>query len=292
MNLAVAVMFLNEEEYLPKLLASVARQSRPPEHLLLVDDGSDDASPAIASRFAERHAYARVLRRPARARSADRLATASELIAFEWAVERLGAPYDVIAKLDGDLELTPRCFERVVAALERDPRLGIAGAALDLRGPDGTLRPERSAPWHVRGATKFYRRECWEQIAPLPPMLGWDTIDEARARMRGWRVAAVELPEGNLLHMRPTGTHDGAIRGFRRRGAAAWAYGAHPVHVVGSALVRASEPPRGLGAAAYLGGWLRAALHREPRAEPELLRFIRTEQRLRLRNLVLRRAGG
>jgi biofilm PGA synthesis N-glycosyltransferase PgaC len=288
--LAVAVMFLNEEQYLPRLLASIEAQSRPPEHLLLVDDGSDDDSPAIAAQFAEQHPYARVLRRPRRPASADRLATAAELAAFEWAVGQLDDPYDVIAKLDGDLELTPRCFERIVAALEEDPELGIAGAALDLPGPDGASRPEHSAPWHVRGATKFYRRECWAQIAPLPAILGWDTIDEARARMRGWRVASVALPEGNLLHMRPTGTYDGAIRGYRRRGVAAWAYGAHPVHVLGSALLRATQRPRAVGGAAYLVGWLGAALRRGPRAEPEVVHYVRREQRARVREVVLGRA--
>jgi poly-beta-1,6-N-acetyl-D-glucosamine synthase len=289
MILAVAVTFLNEERYLPRLLASIESQTRHPEHLLLVDDGSDDASPEIAERFAAEHGYARVLRRPQRARNADRLATAAELTAFTWAVDQLDDPFDVIAKMDGDLELTPRCFERIVAALERDPQLGIAGAALDLPDASGARRPERSAPWHVRGATKFYRRECWEQIKPLPPILGWDTIDEARARMHGWHVASVDLPEGNVLHMRPTGTYDGAVRGFRRRGVAAWAYGAHPAHVVGSAVLRAGKRPRGVGGAAYLGGWLAAAMRRDPRAEPELVRFVRAEQRGRMRDAVLRR---
>jgi glycosyltransferase involved in cell wall biosynthesis len=291
MILAVAIMFLNEERFLPRLLASIERQTRTPEQLLLVDDGSDDASPEIAARFAERHPYARVLRRPRRAPAADRLATAAELTAFAWAVDQLDSEFDVIAKMDADLELTPRCFERIVTAMECDPRLGIAGAPLDLPGPDGAPRPEHSAPWHIRGATKFYRRECWEQIAPLPAILGWDTIDEARARMHGWRTATVTLPEGNLLHMRPTGTYDGAIRGFRRRGTAAWAYGAHPVHVVGSALLRTREHPRGVGGAAYLAGWVSAALRRDPRAEPELVRFVHREQRARMRDLVLRRVG-
>jgi glycosyltransferase involved in cell wall biosynthesis len=284
-------MFLNEEHYLPRLLASIEQQTRPPDHLLLVDDGSDDASPEIAAQFAERHPYARVLSRPRRERSADRLAAAAELVGFGWAVEQLDAPFDVIAKMDGDLELSPRCFERIVTALEADPRLGIAGLPLDLPRPDGTRRPEPSAPWHVRGATKFYRRECWEQIAPLPAILGWDTIDEARARMRGWRVESVPLPEGNVLHMRPTGSYDGAVRGFRRRGMAAWAYGAHPVHVVGSALVRVRQRPRAIGGAAYIAGWASAAIRRDPRAEPELVRFVRREQRARVRDHLLRRVG-
>jgi biofilm PGA synthesis N-glycosyltransferase PgaC len=292
MILVVAVMFLNEERLLPQLLASIERQSRLPDRLLLVDDGSDDASPDIAERFAQQHPYVRVLRRPRRERAADRLATAAELTAFQWAVAQHDEHYDVIAKMDGDLELTPRCFERVMAALEREPRLGIAGVALSMTGPDGVPRPERSAPWHVRGATKFYRRECWEQISPLPAILGWDTIDEARARMHGWRVASVPLPEGNPLHLRPTGSYDGALKGFRRRGAAAWAYGAHPANIIVSALVRVRDRPRVIGSGAYLGGWVGAAIRRDPRAERALVRFVRREQRERMRRILLHRLIG
>jgi len=59
--------------------------------------------------------------------------------------------------------------------------------------------------------------------------------------------------------------------------------------VVGSAVLRAGQRPRGVGGAAYLGGWLAAAMRRDPRAEPELVRFVRAEQRGRMRDAVLRR---
>jgi hypothetical protein len=282
--LAVAVVFLNEADHLPRLLESVTRQTRTPDRLLLVDDGSDDASPEIAQRFAEEHPHARVLRRPRRRREKDRLAAAAELAAFQWAVGELDEDFDVIAKLDADLELTPRFFEAVVAALDRDPALGIAGAALRLPAADGAFHHERSAPWHVRGATKFYRRTCWEQIAPLPAILGWDTIDEARARLRGWSVEVVAVPGGDALHLRTTGSYDGAVRGFRRKGIAAWAYGAHPLGVIASAIVRTRDRPRVAGAVAYLAGWLSAAVRRQTRAEPEVLRFVRRQQLSRLRH--------
>jgi GT2 family glycosyltransferase len=284
--LAVAVVFLNEEALLPRLLESIAGQTRPPDSLLLVDDGSDDASPAIAQAFADVHGYARVMNRPRRPRANDRLAAAAELEAFQWAADRMREPFDVIAKLDGDLELTPRFFEAVASALDADRSLGITGAALRVQMPDGSVRSERSAAWHVRGATKFYRRECWEQIAPLPPFLGWDTVDEVRARMHGWQVRPVPIPTGDPLHLRSTGSYDGALRGFRRRGAAAWAYGAHPLAVAVSAALRARDRPRVMGAFAYAGGWLGAAANRAPRAEPELRAFLRREQLRRIGRMI------
>ncbi|MDP9345200.1 MAG: glycosyltransferase [Actinomycetota bacterium] len=282
LRLTVAIVFLNEEAFLPRMLASVAGQTRPPDRLLLVDDGSHDMSAAIARRYGDEHAYARVMLRPRRERAADRLAAAAELQAFQWAVAHQGEPFDVIAKMDGDLELPPRFFEAILAAFDADARLGIAGAPLAVPADASEPIRERSAPWHVRGATKFYRDACWQEISPLPAILGWDTIDEARARVRGWRVESVAVPGGDALHMRVTGTYDGAIRGYRRRGMAAWGYGAHPLNVLASAGLRMRDRPRISGGLAYLGGWVGSAIRNRPRAEPEALRVVRREQRRRL----------
>ena len=67
MRLAVVTPFLNEQQLLPQLLRSIASQTRPPDRLLLVDDGSTDASPAIAAEFVRQHGYASLARRAVRA---------------------------------------------------------------------------------------------------------------------------------------------------------------------------------------------------------------------------------
>ena len=103
MTFALVACFLDEEAHLPRFLASVAAQTRRPDRLVLVDDGSSDASVRIAEAFADAHPYATVLRRPRRAAARDRLAQAPELQAFTWAVGQLDATYDVIAKVDAAL---------------------------------------------------------------------------------------------------------------------------------------------------------------------------------------------
>jgi glycosyltransferase involved in cell wall biosynthesis len=269
--------------------------------LLLVDDGSEDGSAALASSFTEAHSYAQLLSRPAQARNADRLAGAAELIGFQWALAQaatLGPQgggrgrYDLVAKLDADLELPPDFFARIVAAFESDPKLGISGAPLAIAASDGHVNTEFSQPWHVRGATKFYRRSCWDEIEPLPAILGWDTIDETRAQIKGWHVRVVPFPEAPPVHLRPTGSHDGDLRGFRRRGVAAWGYGAHPLNVLASALVRMRHRPRLIGGLAYLGGWLEAALRRRPRAEPAVVSYMRERQLERLQASLTRLRPG
>jgi glycosyltransferase involved in cell wall biosynthesis len=282
LRLAVVVPFLDEERLLPATLRSIAAQTRAPDWLVLIDDGSRDASAAVAEEFAREHAYAQARRRPLRERRADRLDGAPELRAFEWALAGIDEPWDVIAKLDADLRLAPGTFASLLARFEADPRLGIAGPRLLSVDEQGRDVSHRTRPEHVEGAARFYRRACLEQIRPIPPILGWDTIDEVRARMWGWRTAGGAPGDEPVLHLRPMGAHDGTLRAFARWGTCAYGYGEHPLHVVLVALRQVPRPPRVAGAAAYLAGWVRAALRRAPRAEPELRAYVRRDQLRRI----------
>lgn len=294
MRLTVIVCFLNEARYLPTLLASIEGQNRKPDRLVLLDDGSDDGSAELAAAFAEAHAYAVHWRRPPRDREPDRLARAAELEAFQWAVAQLDEPYDVIAKLDADLDLNPTHFERMLGELEADPRLGLAGACLADVAPDGTAARVPAPRWHVRGATKFYRRTCYEQIQPVPAQLGWDMIDEVRSRQAGWRTETFELAGGDTLHLRPTGAQDGALRAYRRWGECAWGYGAHPLFVLLGALKRMAWKPHVAGGALYAWGYGAAALRGAPRVDAGTRDYVQREEarqvRAQLRALTPRRA--
>jgi len=282
MRLAVIACFLNEEKYLPDFLESLAAQEREHERMLLVDDGSSDASLAIAREYAGDHPSVRVLSRPQRARDRDRLALAAELEAFCWAAEQLDVEWDVVAKLDADLRLTAGTFAELERLLEADPGLGIVGALQSIIVGGSSVR-ERCPPGHVRGSTKFYRRACFEQIYPLDVRLGWDTTDEIQARMRGWRTQSFAMPDGDPVHLRPTATQDGAARGQRRIGRAAYAYGAGLGWTLLGTASRLNERPRLLGALNYLWGWVAAALRSEPRADAAQRAFLAREHRLQWR---------
>jgi poly-beta-1,6-N-acetyl-D-glucosamine synthase len=282
MRIVLVACFLDEERYLPALLDSIAAQTRPPDRVLLVDDGSADGSAAIAEAFAREHPYATALRRPVRDAGADRLAGANELRAFTWALDTLDERWDVAGKLDADLRLDPTMLAALETRFAADPRLGIAGPPLlSIDDVEYHTRTE-----HVEGATKFYRRGCLDDIEPLTPILGWDTIDEIRARMHGWSTdGAVGEP---VLHLRPMGAHDGMARAYRRWGACAYGYGEHPLHVLLIALRRMREHPRVVGGASYFAGWALAGVRRAPRAEPDLRAYAQRDQ---LRRIAARLRG-
>jgi biofilm PGA synthesis N-glycosyltransferase PgaC len=285
-RLTVIVPFLDEADHLPRMLHSLAAQERRPDELVLVDDGSEDGSARIAAAFAAAHDWAHVERRPAREPGRDRLAGGAALQAFTWGVEQAAAGWDVVAKLDADVQLTPRTFAAVLDAFEADARLGMAGPYISAH-EDGMLVRQRCRPEHVEGEVRCYTRACYEAVAPLPAMLGWDTIDEVRARLRGFRTASIAIAGGDPVHMRPMGGHDGRLRGHRRWGTCAWAYGEHPLHVVAVGLQRLGDRPRILGGLSYVAGYALAAARGAPRAETEVRRVVRRDGLTR----VLRRAA-
>jgi len=280
--IAAVVPFQNEAQHLPTLLRSLAAQTRVPDELVLVDDGSTDESAQIAS-DATAIDWIELLRLPPRPPARDRLATAAELVAFHRGLEQVHTAWDVVVKLDADVDLSPQTFATLERAFVEDPRLGLAGAYLSLRGPDGVARREPNPESHVRGSTKFYRRACYEQIGPLPAHLGWDTMDEYAARMHGWRTKSIEIPGGDPIHLRPLGQHDGRFQAFRRWGVCAWGYGEHPLHVLLVGLRMTRERPYVLSGAGYVLGWIGAGMRRAPRAERGLRAYIQADQLARIR---------
>jgi len=277
LRLALVVSFLNEERFLPTFLASVAAQTRTPDELLLIDDGSTDRSAVIAEAFAAEHAWARSLRRPRRPPERDRLAKAAVVASFEWGVAQIARIPDVVAKMDADLDLTPTLLSAIERELLADPSLGVVGSYLCVED-GGERRREFNPPTHVRGPNKFYRWACFQDIAPLAPHLGWDTVDEIKARMHGWSSRSLALPEGDPLHLRPTGLHDGRLRAFRRWGTCAWCFGQPAFIVVAGGFTRVLERPYVLGGLNYVAGWALAGLRRAPRVDDDVRAFVRGEK--------------
>ncbi len=295
--MALVISFRDEERHLRRLFASIARQTEPADEVILVDDGSVDSSAQLAHAFADGDDRVRLLQRrrtgaegAAHQSARDRLAAAPELQAFRWGVEHLSPGAEIVAKLDGDLELPETLLAEVRAAMRADARLGVVGSYLSVIGPAGPIR-EHTPSYHVRGPNKFYRRECLLEIDPLPAFLGWDTIDEIRARQRGWRTYSIDVRSGDIIHLRPTGSHDGRLRAFWRWGRCAWGYGAHPLAVLAGAARRSLRQPYLVGGVSYFAGWAAAGLRGVPRAEPETREACHREDLWRIRQ-ALAACGG
>ena len=283
----------NEEGHIEGVARALAAQTRPPALWVVVDDNSTDGTGDALARLAEQFDFMKVVSTPPNftRKSADRLAVAAAPRAFNFGLASVGdfSAYTHIGKLDGDVELRPDYYERILAELDADSSLGIAGGMI-LEQRAGEWQPTASAREHVRGALKLYTRDCFADIGGVVERLGWDGIDEVLARMRGYTTRSFD--DAEALHYRETGSADGRLRGHVRWGEAHWILNHGLVWTTARAFKTARLRPRGASGAAYLYGYARAAVRRVPRVEVDgYRRFVRAEQRRRMSAAVLRKVS-
>lgn len=284
----------NEAAHLARVLDAMAAQTRPPEHWVVVDDRSDDGTYEMLLEREREIPFLRVLQAPDQGipAGADRLRAAADAVAFNWALGRMreeGVEFGYIGKLDGDIELDPAHFERLLAELRADPRLGLVGCYLEYE-KDGGLVLQEMPDYHVPGPVKLYRRDCFAQIGGMPELLGWDTADEVALRLRGW--SARSLRDLRARHLKPPGSVGGYVAGKVRHGECVWIvnYPASTVLARGLRLVR--ERPYGVVGLAYVFGYFRARLRRDPQwPVDEVREAAREEQRRRFRSELRARFG-
>src|ERR1700729_2482550 len=279
----------NEEAYLELIANAVAAQTRPPDLWVVVDDGSTDRTPQILEELTRRIDFLRVLdtsKLPKIGAVPDRLATAAEARAFNLGLNSIDwEGFTHIAKLDGDTELPADYFERVLGEFERDPKLGLAGGvyADPDPNPEGTGWKVVGIPseHHVPGTLKGYSRSCLQAVGGMQERLGWDTIDETYARLRGYRTRA--YPGPIAPPHRPWGSADGTLRGRARHGQCAYIVNFTLSWAILRALKQTRTPPVVLSGIAFLYGYLRSAVTRVERVEdPAFRKFVRRELRGRM----------
>jgi biofilm PGA synthesis N-glycosyltransferase PgaC len=275
----------NEAAHLEQVALAVAAQTRPPDAWVIVDDRSTDETRAVLERLAPRLPFLRVVD-AADAGVAegvkDRLAAAAAPRAFNLGLRAVAwQDFTHIAKLDGDTELPPDYFERLLERFTGDPQLGLAGGVRVERAGERERFERVPTRHHVPGALKCYTVECFRAIGGMHERLAWDTIDEVYARMRGYRTRA--FPELVAVHHRQWGSADGMLRGRARHGRCAYIVHYPLPWVALRAVKTAGMRPWGVSGLAYLGGYVGAAARRTPRvADPEFRAFFRRELRGRV----------
>jgi glycosyltransferase involved in cell wall biosynthesis len=169
MTVSVIIPCYNAEPYLAQTIGSVLAQTRPPDELIVVDDGSTDNSFAIAESFGD---GVRVL--------SKRSGSASE-------TRNYGASFatgDALMFLDADDVLGPTALEALVEELERHPgsiatcpwyRLELVDGVWVRRPPSCTPRqPEQDTldawlrGWYHSPCSVLWSRAAYEQTG------GWD----------------------------------------------------------------------------------------------------------------------
>ena len=278
MRYVIVTPVRDEEQYVATTIESVTRQTIRPVEWVIVDDGSTDRTGAIIDRYATQFSWIRVVHRPNRG---FRKAGGGVVEAFYDGYSALRCnDWDFTVKLDGDLSFSSDYFERCFEHFAKRPDLGIGGGEI-YHNLGGQPRLEACPRFHVRGATKIYKRACWEAIGGLMPAPGWDTVDEVKANMLGWKTRSFE--DLRLIHHRHTGAANGLLRDCIKHGSVCYTCGYHPLFVVASCFFRVIRKPYLLGSAAMCYGFLKGYIARLPRVNDiPLIDYLRHQQLRRL----------
>jgi glycosyltransferase involved in cell wall biosynthesis len=145
-RVSIALATCQGERFLDAQLESIARQTRPPDQLIVNDDASRDGSWKILQAFAERAAF-----RVEAEQNTERLGITRN---FERAVSRCGG--DVIFFADQDDVWEPDKIETLLQVLEERPETG--AVFHDGRIVDETLAPLDATLWDSLGFDARERR--------------------------------------------------------------------------------------------------------------------------------------
>jgi poly-beta-1,6-N-acetyl-D-glucosamine synthase len=269
----------DEARYIRTTLETTVAQTVPPTRWVIVDDGSTDDTPKILAEYAARYPYIQVIRRDDRGR---RSVGPGVIEAFYRGLEEINLDdYDYVCKFDGDLELGPRYFERLMERMEGDPWLGNLSGKLYERLADGRFVEERTGDENAVGPAKFYRVACFKEIGGFVREVMWDGIDGHLCRMKGWIALSVDEPELRLIHLRPMGSSQQNIWvGRLRWGRGKYFMGSSWYYVLAASLYRMVERPWLVGGVGIALGYARAALEKHPRYDvPEYRAFLARYER-------------
>jgi len=279
----------NEARFLPATIAAVAAQTVPPDLWIIVSDASTDATDAIVREAATRHGFIRFLRHEDRRPSpapmggtAWKKVTALEAGLAAFGAEAAATPY--LGNIDGDVSFAPEFYATLMARMEADPGLGLAGGFI-YHSSEGREWPYIVSPDGVGGPIQFFRRAAWDAVGGYIPWGQEDSIVQMALRMHGWRIRS--FPDLRIAHHKtPKEKKKNPLRGCFHTGMMERAMRYHPVFEAAKCAGAVARQPR-FGSAAQLAGYTWAAMKGIPSQLPsDLVAFNQREQMAKLRRQI------
>jgi len=214
MQISVILTVFNERESLPRLLDSLAEQSRRPDEIVICDGGSDDGTPAFIEDYARTHADSlppvHVLVEPraniSRGRNLAIEAARGPIIAAtdagvrlesDW-LEKLVAPFEVAARAGAEPPIAVAGF--FTPDVEGVFQTAMAATVLPL---DDEIDPDAFLP---SSRSVAFTKNAWQKAGGYPEWLDYceDLIFDFRINEQNpeARTAFVWAPDA-LVHFRP-----------------------------------------------------------------------------------------
>jgi len=197
----------DEEKYIERTILAVLQQTIRPDKWVIVDDGSRDRTRAIVEEYTRQFSWITVITLE---KGGDRQPGSGIIRAFNVGYEVVrDLDLDFVVKFDCDIDFPASYFEQLIARFQQDEKLGIA-SGIYLEEKRGKWVPVKMPDYHAAGASKMIRIRCFKDIGGFVPARGWDTLDEIRAQMMGWRTR--HFKELKFRHLKKEGSASGCTR--------------------------------------------------------------------------------
>lgn len=270
MNIYCVIPTYNEEAFISNTLASIVAQTYLPKKIVIVNDNSTDGTQTIIDSYVAKYDWIASVYNS----SENKHLPGSKVIrAFQKGFESLDKHFDIIIKLDADLILPTNYFEKIVETFQSNDRIGMVGGFAYIEKNGEWILENLTDKYHIRGAFKAYRKECFDEIGGLQPAMGWDTVDELLCRYYNWQI--VTLPELKVKHLKPTGAiYDASAR--YKQGEAFYTLGYGITITTIAALKLAARKGKPLLFIDYIKGFYKAQKENKPLlVNQEQAKFIR-----------------
>lgn len=222
MKFLIIIPAHNEEQSIVSCLESLQKQSFQDFTCVVVNDGSTDKTKEIVENFQFQTSNFQLLN----LQTSEHQPGAKVVRTFNKGLESVDwKDFDVICKYDADIVFPRNYIEKVNQVFEENPKAGLVSGLVYIRNykqnpqiknlklPSENLFDfsNKNHDWvfenlssknHVRGPIKAYRKECFEAMNGLRPVLGWDNLDVLLAKKHGWEV--VTIKDIWVKHLRPT----------------------------------------------------------------------------------------
>lgn len=213
MKFLIIIPTHNEEKNILFCLESLKNQTFKDYKIVVVNDGSTDHTQNILDEFAAKHPEFEIKN----LEKSEHQPGAKVVRTFNKGLETVDLKdFDIICKFDADIIFPENYLKKINDIYVKNPKAGMVSGivkvkksvfekklAFDFRDEKKQWIFENiSSKNHVRGPIKSYRKECFQDMNGLRPVLGWDNIDVMLAKKHGWEV--VTIKDLWVKHLRPT----------------------------------------------------------------------------------------
>lgn len=202
MKFLIIIPTHNEEQHVLACLESLKNQTFQDFECVVVNDGSTDKTQQIVESFITNkilNSQFSILNLS----QSEHQPGAKVVRTFNKGLETQNLEeFDIVCKFDADIIFPENYLEKVNEVYQQNLKAGMVSGLVYIEKNGEWAFENLSSQNHVRGPIKSYRKELFQKMNGLRPVLGWDNIDVMLCKMHGYET--ITLKDVWVKHLRPT----------------------------------------------------------------------------------------